>query len=168
MNVIRLLRADDAAAYQKLRLEALKNHPEAFAASFEEENEFSLEVFESRLSSENVYTFGAFDGTELFGVVTLVPEQKKKLEHRVNLVAMYVSPEKRGLSFGRRLVEAAISKAQSLVGIKQIHLGVTSSNETAKKLYTSLGFTIYGREINSLKIEDQFFDLELMVLFLKK
>lgn len=166
--MIRLLKSDDASSYKALRLEALKNHPEAFASSFEEEKEFSLEVFESRLSAENVYTFGAFDGSELFGVVTLVPEEKKKLKHRANIFAMYVSPEKRGLSFGKRLVEAAISKANSLVGIKQIYLTVTSSNESAKKLYTSVGFTTYGQDKNALKIANQYFDDDLMVLFLKK
>jgi hypothetical protein len=40
---IRLLKPEDAEEYRKIRLEALKNNPESFTSSFEEEKEVSVE-----------------------------------------------------------------------------------------------------------------------------
>ncbi|MDX8361433.1 hypothetical protein [Cytobacillus sp. IB215316] len=41
---IRPLDSSHAEAYQQLRLQALKDYPEAFASSYEEEKEFSIET----------------------------------------------------------------------------------------------------------------------------
>ena len=47
--LIRSLTATDAARYQPLRLRALREHPEAFASAFEEEQQLSLETVAKRL-----------------------------------------------------------------------------------------------------------------------
>ncbi|GKU81501.1 hypothetical protein NCCP28_08970 [Niallia sp. NCCP-28] len=44
---IRILHTEDASVYQDIRLEALKNHPEAFGSSYEEEVHFSVEVLQT-------------------------------------------------------------------------------------------------------------------------
>ncbi|WP_316246610.1 GNAT family N-acetyltransferase [Sutcliffiella horikoshii] len=61
-------------------------------------------------------------------------------------------------------MNVAINKAKELEKIEQIYLAVTAGNEPAKRLYTSLGFVTYGIDRNGLKIEDTYFDEELMVL----
>jgi ribosomal protein S18 acetylase RimI-like enzyme len=165
MMQIRILELNHAAIYRNLRLEALQNHPEAFSSSYEEEKEFPLEKFESRLREQDSFTFGAFDNEQLIGVVTLVLEKKTKLKHRANIAAMYVDPEKRRLGIGKSLMLAAINKAKTMEYIVQIYLTVTSNNEPAKKLYYSLGFETYGKDKRALKIDSTYFDDELMVLF---
>jgi ribosomal protein S18 acetylase RimI-like enzyme len=165
MMQIRLLESNHAEMYRNLRLEALQSHPAAFISSYEEENEFPLEKFESRLKEQDSFTFGAFDNERLIGVVTLVLEKKNKLKHRANIVAMYVDPEKRRYGIGKSLMQEAINKAKTIEGIVQIYLGVTSNNEPAKKLYYSLGFETYGNDKRALKIDNTYFDDELMVLF---
>jgi hypothetical protein len=54
-----------------LRLRALREHPEAFASAFEEEQQFSLEMVANRLqqSSAERYVLGAFEGEELSGLL---------------------------------------------------------------------------------------------------
>ncbi|MDP4086337.1 MAG: GNAT family N-acetyltransferase [Bacillota bacterium] len=162
--MIRLLNPKDAGSFRKIRLEALKNHPEAFSTSFEEEQEFSLESFEERLNRNYSYTFGAFEGEKSIGIVTMYVEQRAKLKHRANIVGMYISQEKRREGFGRSLMLEAIKKAKEIERVEQIHLTVTSSNEAAKKLYLSLGFQTYAVDQNALKIGHTYFDDELMVL----
>ncbi|MBU8880482.1 GNAT family N-acetyltransferase [Bacillus sp. FJAT-29790] len=163
---IRLLKPSDANDYRKVRLEALKNHPEAFASSYEEEVETSAEVYESRFLSVDSFTFGAFESEKLIGTVTLLKENKLKLKHRANIVAMYVSAEKRRMGTGKALITAALEKAKEVKGIEQVYLSVVSANESAKKLYSSFGFEVFGEDKRALKIGNTYYDDEHMVLFL--
>lgn len=163
---IRLLGPLDVKIYRDIRLEALLNHPEAFSSSYDEEKENALDIYASRLQSDESFTFGAFENDKLIGVVTLVKEKKLKLKHRANIVAMYVSPEKRGIGIGNCLMVEAIKKAKSLSGIEQIYLTVVTTNESAKKLYTSLGFDCFGRDKRALKFGHTYYDEDHMVLFL--
>lgn len=163
---IRRLNGGDAEGYRVLRHEALLQNPEAFSSSYEDEMYYEASDYKQRLDSKFTYTFGAFDGDLLVGVVTLVPEGKLKLKHRANIFAMYVTDSQRGRGLGRELVKTAIQQAAELSSVEQIHLTVTSSNEPAKKLYTSLGFEPYGVEKNALRIDGTYYDEDLMVLFM--
>lgn len=162
---IRLLTAADAEVYRELRLEGLQTNPEAFGSSFEEEKDISLESFASRLEEQGTFTFGAFNQGDLLGVATLVQANKVKLKHKASIFAVYVSPKKRGLGIGKQLMVEVINQAKRLVDVEQINLTVVSSNESAKGLYTTLGFHVFGTERNALKIGQQYFDEDYMVLF---
>lgn len=164
--IIKQLQAGDANDYQKLRLQGLKDHPTAFGSSYEEEKEYTVEAYQSRLQSKDVFTFGAFENEKLVGVVTLVKERKLKLRHRANIYAMYVAPDTRGKGIGKALLEEAIRKAKSLKGIEQIYLSVESTNEPAKKLYSSVGFEVFGQDKRAMKINDSYYNEDHMVLFL--
>ncbi|MGD6993195.1 N-acetyltransferase family protein [Sutcliffiella horikoshii] len=163
---IRKLTPTDAENYRTIRLEALKNKPEAFSSSYEDEIDYSVEKYRGRFNNDHTYTFGAFKGDNLVGTVTLICETKKKIKHRATIVAMYVKPDQRKLGVGKALMNEAINKAKDLKEIEQIYLAVTVGNEPAKLLYTSLGFVTYGVDKNGLKIKDTYFDEEMMVLML--
>ena len=80
---------------------------------------------------------------------------------------MYVSPSKRGLGIGKALMEEAIKKAKSIEGLEQVYLAVVSTNESAKKLYSLLGFEVFGTEKKGLKLENNiYFDVDFMILYL--
>lgn len=64
---LRRLRGDDASFFREIRLEALVSHPEAFGASWEDEQNKSLESIADRL--ERGYVLGGIsDGGVLTGV----------------------------------------------------------------------------------------------------
>ncbi|WP_155590018.1 GNAT family N-acetyltransferase [Lysinibacillus cavernae] len=161
----RLLTAADAGIYRNLRLEGLQTNPEAFGSSFEEEKDMPLDLFASRLEGQGSFTFGAFENDDLLGVATLVQENKMKLKHKANIFAVYVSPKKRGLGLGKQLMLEVINKAKALADVEQINLTVVSANDSAKGLYTSLGFEVFGTERRALKIGTQYFDEDYMVLY---
>jgi ribosomal protein S18 acetylase RimI-like enzyme len=165
---IRQLKPSDAESYWGLRLEALKQNPEAFASSYEEalQRQNPVEQVAKNLNTEGSYTFGAFEGKELIGVVTLVQEKASKLQHRANIFAMYVTPKKQGVGAGRALLTEAVHKAKNIEGIEKVNLSVVSTNEKAKKLYASLGFKVFGIEEKALKNQHVYYDEEHMVLFL--
>lgn len=165
---IRPLTEQDAYEYRNIRLEALKNAPEAFATSYEEEEHVPVEMVELRLKAEGAITFGLFHFEELVAVGTLLFEQKQKLSHRATFVAMYVNPEHQGKGMGRELLTYAIKHARSKEEIDQIYLTVVSTNNRAKELYESLGFKCYGVDKRALKLANgMYFDEALMVLELK-
>jgi ribosomal protein S18 acetylase RimI-like enzyme len=165
---IRLLKALDAKSYWDLRLEALKQNPEAFATSYEEaiNRENPIEGVAKNLTNEDNYTFGAFNNTKLVGVVTLLRETSMKLKHRANILAMYVTPKMRGFSVGENLLLEAIKQAKSIGEIEKLNLTVVTTNQSARKLYTKIGFVVFGTEEQALKLNDSYYDEEYMVLFL--
>ncbi|MEK3989760.1 MULTISPECIES: GNAT family N-acetyltransferase [Robertmurraya] len=167
MIKIRLLNENDAEEYKEKRIEALQNHPEAFSSSVEEELEYSLEVHASRLRAVNAYTFGAFEEDKLVGVVTLVTEIKRKLKHRSDIFAMYVTPQVRRHGVGKQLMNAAIEKAKEIGGVEQVYLTVSSNNIAAKNLYESIGFKMIGSDPRAMKIGNTYIGEDLKALYFK-
>lgn len=156
---IRLLQATDAESYWNLRLESLKENPEAFATTYEE----SIQQVANNLETAGSFTFGAFKNDKLIGIVTVLQEKRLKLQHRGVIVAMYVTPSQRNSGTGQALLKEALKKAKEL-NLEQITLTVLTDNKPAKALYESMGFQTFGIEKKALKYEEQYFDEEFMVL----
>ncbi|SDN68276.1 Protein N-acetyltransferase, RimJ/RimL family [Paenibacillus sp. yr247] len=163
---IRILHESDAQLYQELRLSSLKINPEAFGSTYEREAKFSLETVAERLKpTKDKFVLGAFDGSgSLVGIVTFMREANLKTAHKGNVFGMYIAPEMREKGLGKSLMLELIRMTRDCVGLEQINLTVVSKNESAKRLYKSLGFEVYGLERNALKYDGQYFDEDLMVL----
>ncbi|OCA82155.1 GNAT family N-acetyltransferase [Pseudobacillus wudalianchiensis] len=163
---IRILKESDAKLYQEIRLSALKVNPEAFGSTYEREVDFSLETVKERIKpTKNQFILGSFnDSGSLAGIVTFKREDNLKANHKGNVFGLYVIPERRGQGLGRSLMVELIRQAQNYNGLEQIRLTVVSNNDSAKKLYKSLGFKVYGIERNALKFNGKYFDEVLMVL----
>ncbi|MBW3114575.1 GNAT family N-acetyltransferase [Bacillus sp. MCCB 382] len=167
MEII-LLNETHAEDYWSLRLEMLKQSPESFGSSYEEalKRKNPIERIAERLSYEGSYTFGCFSGNQLVGTVTMVREEGLKMNHKASIYAMYVTPSHRGKGLARGLMEAAVNLAKKTNGIEQLLITVVTTNQTARGLYHSCGFKPYGTEKRALKQNGEYFDEELMVLFL--
>lgn len=161
---LRALRADDAAAYRTLRLQALRDHPEAFGASHEDETARSLEMTAKRLDGGPLNcVFGAFAGEKLIATAGfIVPDRSPKSRHKGLLVGVHVAPAHRGHGLGRALVKAVIDHARAHVVLLQAAVGI--ANAPALRLYESLGFRHYGREDKALQVDGVFVDEALIVL----
>jgi ribosomal protein S18 acetylase RimI-like enzyme len=144
---VRTLAPADAAAFQTLRLQGLRECPAAFASSFDEECDLALSIVAERLGQRNDRAvFGAFQGHDLVGVVGLKREELRKLSHKAHIWGMYVTPNARKRGVGRQLVTKALSFALSQLGVRQVNLGVNATNEAAIALYEHMGFKAFGRE----------------------
>ncbi len=160
MSRTRRLSGADAEAFQALRLEALEHHPAAFAAAPEEEAGRSLEEVALRVDQGAV--FGAFVDGRLAGSAGFVQPDRAKKRHKGVLWGVYVQAAVRGQGLGRAVVEQVIAHARERV--EQLHATVSTTNLAARQLYRQLGFQIYGLEPRGLKVGDQYFDQELLVL----
>lgn len=82
--------------------------------------------------------------------------------HRIKLGLIIVDSARRGMGYGKRMLEAAISYAKNNLKAKTVTLSVFDSNISAYKCYCSLGFketgnkTVYdffGEKHNYIELE---------------
>ena len=162
--LIRRLTPSDAAAFQALRLFALRECPTGFSSSHEEECDTALAVIEGYFApSSGRHFFGAFDGGQLAGMVGVGRETMSKVMHKASMRGMYVAPGQRGKGAGQLLLDAALACIATLDGVRQLHLTVTADNGAARGLYESNGFHAYGREPNGLCVDGVSYDNVHMV-----
>lgn len=159
---IRALTAADAAVYLPVRLRSLREHPEAFGASYEEEQDMPLDKVAAMLVPDSP-TFGAFVSGDLAGITTLWRYPRAKMRHRAMLAGMYVVPEARGQGIGRALMVTALDFARSCEGLEDVTLAVTVGNEVARRLYIEMGFTAYSRDPRYIKTGGRTYDIEWMI-----
>ncbi|KYF47646.1 hypothetical protein BE08_31515 [Sorangium cellulosum] len=166
MSVRRLTDAD-AAPLRALRLRALREEPDPFLATFEEEQARPLEDLIARLRQQSDTSdsavLGAFDGAALVGMLGFYRDGHRKARHRVGLWGMYVAPEARGRGHGRALLDAALAGIAAIPGTEQVHLGVAATSGAARELYLRAGFQVTGTLPRAMKDGDRYIDEELMM-----
>jgi ribosomal protein S18 acetylase RimI-like enzyme len=162
-TALRGLSGDDAPAYRSLRLQALTAHPESFLSSVEEERLLPLSEWQERLrSSAAKLSLGAFEGEDLVAMATLLRGSRAKLQHKADIVAVYVAPPARRQGLGRQLLLGLMERACRWDGVRQLKLSVSADNEPGVRLYASLGFVVYGREPQAMLVNGHFYDEVLM------
>jgi ribosomal protein S18 acetylase RimI-like enzyme len=142
----------------------LRQHPEAFGSSFEEEQGDDLARM---ISAPPNVTLGGFAAGALVGTAALVVSPKLKQRHKGHIVGVYVAPAWRGTGLGRGLIDRLIQEAHAQ-GLVLLTLSVTIGNTEARRLYLRAGFAVYGVEPLSLRVGTVFLDEELMALRLTR
>jgi len=155
---------DDAADYRTLRLEGLRDSPESFSSSWDEESVRPLDDFVTRLERNHI--FGArTNGTMILqGVAGFYVREQNKARHKGVLFGMYVRPDARGTGTGAALVARVIDCAATMV--EEITLTVGASNAAAIRLYERAGFERYALERRALKVDGLYHDEAMMALVL--
>jgi GNAT superfamily N-acetyltransferase len=159
---IRPVRADDAEAWRALRLQALKQEPASFAASYEEAARTDPEAFAASIPAPggpNVL-FGLYLDGALEGAAGFVVQAGLKRRHKGLLWGVYVRPAWRGRGFAKALVERVIGHARGQVALLQA--SVTVGADAARRAYLALGFRPYGLEPAALRVDGVDFDEELL------
>jgi ribosomal protein S18 acetylase RimI-like enzyme len=164
---IRRLEVSDAPVYRVFRLQALREHEDAFTSSFEEENIRPVLDTEKRLRAvETGKIWGAYVAGQLAGMVGLSLETRIKNCHKGLLVSMYVAPEYTGKGLGLSLVDTVVRDARA-IGLELVTLTVTDSNHAAIALYKKCGFTAFGTEPDAIRVNGMSFGKTHMYLSLK-
>lgn len=156
---VRPLTADDYEALRDIRLEALRLHPEAFAADPAQEAAMPKAEWLARLAS--AVSFGGFADGALAGIAVFSRPSRPKLAHTGDLGAMYLRQSARGSGLADRLIEALLAHAAQEV--EQIKLTVNADNTRAVKFYERHGFRTIGRIPNSIRVDGRSYD-ELLML----
>ncbi len=165
--IFRPLGKGDKQDYRSLRLEALRQSPESFESTFEEENEKSELFFERILTNQdkNYLGFGAFINQKLVASVALKKEIQLKSRHRANIFQLYVQETSRNKNIGYRMVSQLIDTAfRTFTDLETIRLTLMQKSLAARCLYYKLGFSIYGLDSNFHKNGQEYDQLILMRL----
>jgi ribosomal protein S18 acetylase RimI-like enzyme len=161
------LQPHESAVYREVRLACLKNMPEYFGSTYEEEilnPKFFFETYIESASPDHVM-FGAFDRERLIGITGFNRMARKRASHRGEIVQVYVASSYRGQHVGERLLRQALEYAFDLNGIEQVQLSVIASNKTAIRLYEKLGFKSFGVQPHYFKAGDIYMDQQFMQVF---
>lgn len=145
--------------YKQLRLEALQNEPQAFAATYEGESVQPDSKWISRLqpSDDNANTrlFLKVDG-KLSGMVSSF--RHDDTPSVVEIVNVYINQKYRGLGLGKKLTNEIISRLKGLKDIEKVHLTVNCAQEAALRTYESLEFQIVSKIEDAIEYNGQGFD----------
>ena len=163
----RKLQPAESRQYRETRLESLKIYPNSFGSSYEVESARPKLAFEISIEqqSDTKFIVGAFDEEKLAGICGFVQEEGTKTCHRGLIIQMYIKPEYQGRKLGLQLIQSTIALAFQLPGLEQIVLGVITHNEPAKRIYEQAGFKPFGLHPRYLKVGNEYFDEQLMVIF---
>ncbi|WP_132550101.1 GNAT family N-acetyltransferase [Rhizobium azibense] len=142
-------------------MEALANHPEAFGASWEEEQRQSEAHFAERLENGLVIG-GFFDDGMLAGTIGVSKSKGIKTQHVGSIWGMFVRQTARRTGLSRLLLSAAVDEVGTT--LRSLRLSVVSSNVAAIRLYRSMGFNEWAVEVEALKVGDIYHDEILMRL----
>lgn len=99
---------------------------------------------QKQYDGDNMFPLMAVVGEEIIGHILLrFPSEDKSV---IRFGFVIVDDSKRGMGYGRRLLQLAIDHACHQMGVKTITLGVFADNPSALKCYQSVGFKITGED----------------------
>jgi ribosomal protein S18 acetylase RimI-like enzyme len=135
----------DVARVRALRLRALESDPDAFGETLAEALARPEADYVDWVGSPERGMFVAADADgSLVGMAVGAAAPVEDRGETAALFAMWVAPEARGHGVGAALIEAVEGWARD-EGYSRIGLGVTTSNESAIRLYERNGFRDRGQ-----------------------
>lgn len=134
-----------------------------------DEFNFTVEMQEKRLRDFNEHPdalllVAKVDG-KIVGMLDFKVGARRRIAHQ-GMIGVSFVPEFAGKGLGRLLMSELIHWAQQNPRVETLRLQVHAANIPAIALYEKLGFTVEGREVRGIKLENgQYDDVLTMALF---
>lgn len=150
----------DVELYKSIRLEALKEDPQAFGSSYEKESAFSEEQWKERIENRDNCIIVAKEADTSIGMIGYHLKDEGKNAH---LWGMFVSKKYRGKGIGKQLMQQIVEKAKRVKSVEVVSLDVNPEQTSAVKLYESMGFVKSGtrKYLMGDGIERELFSMKL-------
>lgn len=169
--IVGVLKKTEWKAYRDMWLKALKEAPEAFASTFEDQEKISDEEWRERLNA----VISEQDGIVIFAIVNEKPigmigcyfEDNPKFSHIATIWGAYVEPDYRKIGVATLLANELIKRLQDIERIIKIKTYSITNAHLAVNVYKNFGFEIVGISKKELKIKDRYFDVYIMEKFIR-
>ena len=148
METVRL-QLNEWEKFRDLRLRGLKEEPQAFGASYEENLKYTEEEWKRRLQNaleeKTNWLIFAKDGDKLVGLIGAFVN-KEKSQDTATIYSVYVPREERGKGIAKKLMEELLERILKNKDIKKLELDVNKDQVAAVGLYEKFGFKIVGNQ----------------------
>ena len=138
--IVRRAEVDDWQVCRDIRLRALREEPQAYESTLEDEQHLSEQQWRDRLVRAS--TFLAVDHENVVGMAVALPQD----DGDVMIVAMYVAPDARGRGIAARLIDE-IRQTAVWRGSSRLVLDVADGNAAAERSYRRYGFVPIGQRV---------------------
>ena len=135
MVLVRATTMTDWQALREIRLQALRDAPDAFASTYAKEAAFGEDEWHRRATRDGSFIAFLHEAAPagVGGGYLAAPGV-------VELIAMFVRPQARGRGVGEAVIDAVVGWARAQ-DASTVHLWVTENNH-ARMLYERCGFTV--------------------------
>ena len=161
---IRAVEAKDLDIFKEIRLESLREHPEVFAAVYEDEKSDPDEKWLERIANSDGrsnITFLAFVDHQPAGMTGIFRGFSKKNKHSGTIWGVYLRPRFRRQGLATALLQACEDWAKEKE-MSVLKLNVLTTNSAAVGCYARFGFQVFGLESKALFVNGRYYDELLM------
>ena len=139
MVLVRETMMADWQAWRDIRLQALRDAPDAFSSTYAEQNKLGEDHWRQRVAGGGLFLawIPEVSAAEPAGMAAGC----QAVAGTVELVSMFVRPQARGRGVGEALIDAVTGWARER-GATSVHLWVTETNKHARLLYERCGFSV--------------------------
>jgi ribosomal protein S18 acetylase RimI-like enzyme len=130
--------------FKSIRLESLRNEPEAFSSSLKEVEKYKDEYWKDMvLDRNNIILLAVVD--DLFvGIIRAALKDEDVDEKTAFIGSLYVNFDYRRMGIGKMLINELIAKIKNRSEVSAVRLWVNHKQFSAIQLYLSLGFLEIG------------------------
>ena len=157
----------DARAFREVRLQALRDHPEAYSADYEVPMAWPMDAWLDRLRASPIYfaVDEAVNKSAWVGMAGIYFGNTLKTRHRGTIWGVYVRPEYRGRGLAGQLVKTCVDWAVQ-ESLRLVTLYVVTTNAAALATYKRCGFNICGVEPDGIYTHGTYYDEFIMIKWL--
>lgn len=152
---LRRITPQEAGNFRNLRLQALQQHPRAYAQTFDEECDQPPQAFAQFL--RNNVVLGAYDNDLLVGYTNLTLSRGAKLAHKGTVWGAYVRPVYRNTHLAQRMRLRLFEIAKGM-GLQYCQSSIMASNAAALQVHMAVGYEEVYREKDGVRHLDGTFD----------
>lgn len=151
---IRKLSRNDWQIFKEIRLQMLKEEPQAYARTFEEMVKRTDDEWKENVISANSGLLVLWVNGKLAGINGYFYPNKEEVE----IWGMFIRSEFRGHGLGKKLMEEIEKEIRKDKNIKLIRIEVTTTQKVAYGLYKKMGFKVVGRKKGATKFNGEIYD----------
>ncbi len=144
IQIVKLM-PEEWLRYREIRLESLREEPQAFGSSSAVMAEKPETYWQGRLAEalqgEKSWLLFAQEGEHVIGMIGAFCDEAQVF---ATIVSVYVSKEARGKGTGKILMEGILSEIGKKANLHKVVLGVNREQIAAVELYRRFGFLITG------------------------